>query len=83
MKYMRRLMRDMKLEEYFLTSKSFDKVWHKGLILKLEQNGISRKLLRPTKGLLSDRKQRIVLMDNAPLGWMSQQEFLKVLYLDL
>ena len=27
-------------------SKAFDKVWHKGLIHKLEQNGISRPLLK-------------------------------------
>ena len=50
-------------------SKSFDKVWHKGPILKLEQNGISRKLLRLTKGLLSDRKQRIVLNGQCS-SWM-------------
>ena len=27
-------------------SKTFDKVWHEGLIFKLEQNGISGRLLR-------------------------------------
>ena len=62
-------------------SKAFDKVWHEGFIFKLEQNEISGKLLRLIKDFLSDRKQSVVL--NAPFGWMSKQEFLEVLYLDL
>ena len=33
-------------------SKAFDKVWHAGLIFKLEQNGISGKLLRLIKDFL-------------------------------
>ena len=56
MEYMRRLMRDMKFKVYFLTSKAFDKVWHEGLVFKLEQNGISGKLLRLIKDFLNDRK---------------------------
>ena len=40
---------------------AFDKVWHEGLIFKLEQNGISGKLLRLIKDLLSNRKERVVL----------------------
>ena len=43
-------------------SKAFDKkVWHEGLIYKLEQNGISGNLLKLLKSYLSDRKQRVVL----------------------
>ena len=42
-------------------SKAFDKVWHAGLIFKLEQNGISGKLLRLIKHSLSNRKQCVVL----------------------
>ena len=42
-------------------SKSFDKVWHKGLIYKLKQNGISGKLLNLIIDFLSNRKQRVVL----------------------
>ena len=42
-------------------SKSFDKVWHDGLILKLEQNGISGSLLKLFKNYLHNRKQRVVL----------------------
>ena len=39
-------------------SKAFDKVWHDGIIFKLEQNGILHKLLRD---FLVNRKQRVVL----------------------
>ena len=42
-------------------SKSFDKVWHKGLIYKLKQNGISGKLLNLITDFLSNRKQWVVL----------------------
>ena len=42
-------------------SKAFDNVWHDGLILKLEQNGISGNLLKLFQNYLSNRKQRVVL----------------------
>ena len=42
-------------------SKAFDKVWHKGLLHKLKQNGISGKLLSVIADFLSNRKQRVVL----------------------
>ena len=42
-------------------SKAFDKVWHKGLIFKLPQNGTSGNLLDILSDFLSDRKQRVVL----------------------
>ena len=42
-------------------SKAFDKVWHKGIIFKLQQNGISGKLLRVLSDFLKDRKQRVIL----------------------
>ena len=42
-------------------SKAFDKVWHDGLIFKLEQNGISGNLLRLLQKYLDDRKQRVVI----------------------
>ena len=41
-------------------SKAFDKVWHDGLIFKLEQNGISGNLLKLFQNYLSNRKQRVV-----------------------
>ena len=46
-------------------SKAFDKVWHEGLIFKLEQNGISGSLLNLFKNYLQKRKQRVVLNGSA------------------
>ena len=46
---------------YLDMSKAFDKVWHEGLLFKLQQNGIEGKLLNLIKNYLSDRKQRVVL----------------------
>ena len=42
-------------------SKDFDKVWHEELIFKLEQNGISGRLIKLFGNYLSNRKQRVVL----------------------
>ena len=42
-------------------SKAFDKVWHDGLIFKLEQNGNSGNILKLFQNHLINRKQRVVL----------------------
>ena len=42
-------------------SKAFDKVWHNGLLFKLQQNGIEGELLSLLKSYLSNRKQRVVI----------------------
>ena len=42
-------------------SKAFNKVWHEGLLLKLNQNGISGNLLKLLHNFLSYWKQRVVL----------------------
>ena len=42
-------------------SKAFDKVWHPGLLFKLQQLGITGSLLSWFKSYLSNRKQRVVL----------------------
>ena len=42
-------------------SKAFDNVWHKGLIYKLQENGIFGELLNIIVDFLSNRKQRVVL----------------------
>ena len=49
-------------------SKAFDKVWHEGLIYKLEQNGISGHLLSLMSNYLTNRKQR-VLLNGSVSGW--------------
>ena len=46
---------------YLDMSKAFDKVWHKGLIFKLEQNGVTGNLLKLLKNYISNREQRVVL----------------------
>ena len=40
-------------------SKAFDRVWHKGLLVKLRQNGIDGKLLEWLNSYLSQRKQKV------------------------
>ena len=42
-------------------SKAFDKVWHDGLIFKLQENGISGNSLKVVKHFLTNRKQRVVI----------------------
>ena len=42
-------------------SKAFDKVWHEGLLFKLELYGIRGKLLTLFKGYLQERQQKVVL----------------------
>ena len=42
-------------------SKAFDKVWHNGLICKLQSYGIHSKLLKLLENYLYNRKQRVVL----------------------
>ena len=42
-------------------SKAFDKVWHDGIIFKLEQNSISGKLHKLLHDFLANRKERVVL----------------------
>ena len=42
-------------------SKAFDKVWHRGLLFKLKQNGIRGNLLTLIENYLSNRYQRTVI----------------------
>ena len=58
-KFMNRLMRGfLNISKVFDT---FDKVWHEGLLLKLNQNGISGNLLKLLCDFLSCQKQWVVL----------------------
>ena len=49
-------------------SKVFDRVWHKGLLHKLESIGIRGSLLSWVKKYLSERKQRVVI-NNSTSSW--------------
>ena len=49
-------------------SKVFDKVWHEGLLFKLQQYVISGELITLIKDFLSCRKQRVVL-NGQHLSW--------------
>ena len=42
-------------------SKAFEKVWHEGLLYKLESIGISGNLLNLFRSFLNDRYQRVVI----------------------
>ena len=48
--------------------KAFDRVWHKGLLFKLNSIGISGNVLAWFKGYLSDRYQRVCIR-NATSTW--------------
>ena len=47
---------------FFDISKTFDKVWHKGLIFKMKNAGIQGPLLVWFENYLSDRYQRVILL---------------------
>ena len=42
-------------------SKAFDRIWHQGPLFKLEQNGITGKLLPLIGHFLDNRLQRVIL----------------------
>ena len=42
-------------------SKAFDRVWHKGLLFKLEQNGFNDNLLNWLNDYLKNRHQKVVV----------------------
>ena len=61
MKYINLWMKVLKSTEYFSDiSKAFDRVWHDGLLFKLQKNGISGKILLLLKDFLKSRKQQVV-----------------------
>ena len=64
-------------------SKAFDRVWHEGLLFKLQQNGILRELITLMKDFLSCKKQRVVSNVNIRHGQMSKRAYLKGQFLVL
>ena len=46
---------------YFVISKAFDRMWHRGLILKLESIDMRGKLFKWFHSYLTDRTQAIVI----------------------
>ena len=46
---------------YLDISKAFDKVWHEGIIFKLQQNGVEGKLLTLFENYLKNRKQPVII----------------------
>ena len=61
-------------------SKVFSKVWHKGLVFKLKQNGIFVNLLNILEDFL--RNKELLLMGRHLIGKISMQVFPKALSLD-
>ena len=51
-------------------SKTFDKVWHDGILFKLQTYGISGSPPTTTKDFLSNRQQRVILNGKSS-GWSS------------
>ena len=55
-------------------AKTFDKVSHEKILLKLEAYGIDSILVRWVKGFLSNRRQRVVIGDNSS-EWVEVTSF--------
>ena len=51
-------------------SKAFDRVWHRGLLFKLKQSGISGNLLNWFENYLSGRSRRVVI-NGSNSDWLS------------
>ena len=51
-------------------SKACDRIWHKGLIHKLKQSGISGNLLKRFQNYLYGREQRVVI-NGSNSNWLS------------
>ena len=69
MKYIPNLMKIMNLRGVFLDiSKTFDKVWHQGIIHKLKCNGIGGNLLSLLADFCEYKELLITTKDNAKIN---------------
>lgn len=57
---------------YLDMSKAFDRVWHKGLLFKLESLGVRDPLLSWIRSYLTNRKQRVVI-DGQSSNWREME----------
>ena len=62
-------------------SKAFDRVWHEGIVEKLETAGVSENLLLWFRSYLSDRRQRVVLRGAESACKSKRAGVLRALYL--
>ena len=68
MKFTNLLITTVRLEAFFFDIlKASDKVWHDGIMFKLEQNGIPGSLLDFALAFLDIRKQRVLLLLLGPI----------------
>jgi hypothetical protein len=64
-----KIYEDKEVKMVFLDiSKAFDKVWHRGLLLKLERLGVRDPLLKWFRSYLTGRKQRVII-DGQSSNW--------------
>ena len=61
----------MEVRAIFCDSKAFDRVWHKGLLSKLDPVGISGGLLRWFRDYLLDNRKHIVVLSGASSDWVT------------
>ena len=61
-------------------SKAFDRVWHRGLLYKLESAGISGSLLSWFKDYLNDRNRELYLKVRLLLGYLLRPAYLNDLF---
>ena len=55
---------------FYDLSKAFDRVWHRGLLAKMEHLGVTGKALNWVAGYLQDRRQKVQL-EEASSSWQS------------
>jgi hypothetical protein len=60
-------------------SKAFDRVWIRGLLFKLRQNGVNDNILKWVESYLTGRKQQVFVVQACPTVKLHLQGYPKVL----